>query len=318
MTTAVITGVGLYLPLGMTPEELLDAALAEDQVRLTTEVAPHDTSALPGYPGQDAPTALAIGAAKSAGLTPDQPGGNHFGVLVASTTSNIDTVARTAAGIAQESYRAVRPSEVLTIAGTHVTASLSSWFDARAFAYSSCAGAAAGLDAMALARAAIRRERAQRVLIVGVETPGDEARRMITEAHGGRSFFSGAAAVVVERTTDTQSPETVRVHAISQTQTIPDALTHDGRPSPDLVFLPAGTETERRDAAEKIAERYRGAQLADLTRLLGDTQGALGVLQLALAATWLQRKSEGKVLVLAGSISDHHLVTTVLDKGWTA
>lgn len=312
MTGVVIAGYGLCHPDGISPAHLLQEALTY------TSPPPRRGSAdafasLVGYAGQDAATDYAMRAVSAAGTGIEEVAGERLGVLVASTTSNIDTIIRTAVGIEQESYRTVRPTEVLTIAGTQVTASLSSWFDARAFAYGTCSGTAAGIDALGIARSAVIGMRADRVAVVGVETPGEDTRRMIAEADGERELFTGGAAVIVEASS-ADNAGLPQLSAVTQGETIEAALRSTDS-HPDLVFLPAGTDAERAHAHSYVATIHPGATVIDLTEQLGDAQGALGVLQMVVASEWLRNNPSARALVMAGTLTDRHIVTTFIEGG---
>lgn len=314
-TDVVITGVGLDVPSGVSLDELLDSVLDKPATTLRSGLPLADgVDATPSYAGQDRPTAFAMKAAVIAASTDPLEAGDRTGVIVASTTSNIDVIARVAIGLAEESYRVVRPAEVLTISGTQVTAAVSCWFNARAFAYGSCTGNAAGLDALALARTALRRGRADRVLIVGTESPEDASARLIEEAEGGRPLFSGGVALIAANARATTGSVTVgtEVGAIGAGETLGQATNQITTDDVGIVFLPAGTAIERSAARDWIAEAYPDAQIVDLWNSLGDVQGALGVLQCALAVTWLTKNPGQSALIIAGSMTDRDLVSTLL------
>lgn len=308
-----ITGAGLQLTSGTTLPELLAALLTKVPVP-ALGIRPE---VVPGYRGQDQPTASAMFAAETAvGSLHSTEEAPSTGVIVASTTSNLDSIIRVAAGVAKTSYRAVLPPDILAIAGSQVVAALSSWFGARAFAYGTCTGNAAGLDALALAASALRRCRADRVLVVGTEAAGEATTRMIAEAEGVRPLFSGAAAVTVERfdsRSERKSP-TVLVGPVVSAETVEEVaakVTTTGA-RVGLVFVPAGTDAQRHSAADWLANRFPTAQIVDLWAVVGDAQGALGVLQCALAVSWTADNPEQSVLVFAGSINDRHLVAAEL------
>lgn len=310
----VIAGVGLSAPSGSTTESVLDAVLAADALPAD---AGHEVGPAPGYPGQDPATSFAMRASTNAmqratSALDGEAQGGETGVLVASVSSNIDVIARVAAGVAAESYRVVRPTEVLTIAGTQVTASLSSWFDARAFAYGSGTGHAAGADALSLASTSIRRSRARRVLVVGTETPGVAAQRLVDETSGPSPLFIGAAAVVLASADEHHGPA-IAVGPARRGGSITDIVAAHSRDAPGLVFVPAGADAERTGSAAELAAAYPEARIVDTHATLGDAQGAAGVVQAVLGAAWLSRHPESSVLTVTGSPLDRHLVSRVLD-----
>jgi hypothetical protein len=308
--------MGVEHPLGRSPEQLLSAALGKREVSPTTCDGPHKVADSPDYAAQDEATSFSMAAATKAlssrqGLAGDM----NMGIIAASITSNLDTVCRVAAGVAADSYRVVRPADVLTIAGTHVTGSLSCWLEARAFAYGTCTGSAAGTDALVLATMALRRRRARRVLVVGTETPGEATTRLISESEGPRPLFRGGAAIVMELA----SAEGVEAPAVSigsnaAGQTIAEVASRlcAEQDSAGLVFLPSGNDTQRAEAADQLDSRYPDAEIIDLWPLLGDTQGVSGILQGIIAATWLKRHPGKTALMISGSIPSRHIVAMTL------
>jgi 3-oxoacyl-[acyl-carrier-protein] synthase II len=311
-TDVVITGVGVALPSGASAQELLAAALhGESAGPMWPRPDRADAPDVPGYSDQDSVTAYAMSAATAALPTSTSAPPGETGVVVASTTSNLDTIVRVAAA---DSYRAVRPSDVLAIAGMQVTAALSSWFDARAFTYGVCTGAAAGIDAVALAVSGVRSHRARRVMVVGTEAPGAAARRMMIEAEGERVLFTGGIALIAEHGSDEPTGGQVRIGPVVTGETIDQvaaALGPDGDRT-GLVFVPAGPGRQRRAAADQLGRHYPQAAVVDLWPLLGDAQGALGVLQCVLGTAWLDQNPDQVVLAIAGSIPDRHIVSVVL------
>jgi 3-oxoacyl-[acyl-carrier-protein] synthase II len=214
-------------------------------------------------------TRLALCAVQRAlGLSPAarRPAGPpdpRTAVVASSNLGNVATVSAIVRTLREGSGRDVSPLDAPNASSNVIASTVAIWFGFGGPNLMVCSGATSGLDAVALALLLLGSRRADRVVVVGTE-PDDE---VATELHacraggGGATLRAGAAAVVLERAADAAGP--VR-------------LTMGGNPATPSVLL----------GPQELAVDLCGpaARVIDLTREIGDTYGALGVLQVAVGA----------------------------------
>lgn len=223
--------------------------------------------------------------------------GAAVGVVASSNLGNVDTVCRTAETIAAGSVTATSPMALPNASSNIVASSLAVRFGLRGPNLMVCNGVSSGLDAVRLGALLIVSGRAAQVVVVGVE-PVNEVVTTLT-GRPDAELFDGAVAVILESETIAKSRgAAVRARLGRYARRADAASSVDrvtgGSVRPDLWLAAAST------AAEVPAIEL---PWTDLEAALGEASGALGVLQVAAGAEWLDRRT-GPVLATAGSADD--------------
>jgi 3-oxoacyl-[acyl-carrier-protein] synthase II len=193
------------------------------------------------------------------------------GVVVSSNVGNAATVARVVHTLRTSSLRDVSLLDAPNASSNAIAASIAIWFRLGGPNLTVCSGATAGLDAVWLGSLLLRSGRVDRVVVVGVE-PGDEVSVALrSQRSGGRApAHAGAASLIL---------------------TSPARRTGDVPALDGIAFSPTRERLALGDRETMLvgpAELAGYDQLAiDLEVELGDLYGALGVVQVATAATLL-------------------------------
>jgi hypothetical protein len=218
-----------------------------------------------GLLGKEPSTRLALCATHRAlGLGPGRPaaplpGADRTAVVVSSNLGNVGTVCSVLDEMRARSARAVSPLQAPNASSNVVASTIAIWYGFAAANLMVCSGATGGLDAVRLAALLLRAGRADRVVVVGVEPADGPSAALAAAGPVDAPLREAAACVVLERA------ETGLLLGPVSYGPGPDA--GPGGPA-DLELGPVG------DGADPVAA-------------LGDTYGAHGVLQVAVAAATL-------------------------------
>jgi hypothetical protein len=239
----------------------------------------HELLGRKGLLGKEPSTRMALCAVHRALGYPSgaaRPGGpphRDTGVVVASNLGNVATVHRVAHTVRAGSVRDVSPLDAPNASSNVIASSIAIWYRFAGPNLTVCSGATAGLDAVRLAALLLRAGRADRVVVVGVE-PDDEVARAL---HSGRRAqprepLRAAAACVVLAAGD-------------------DGVVLDDQPAgrPDVVVGSAAVD---------------GTAAVDVAALAGDTYGASGVVNLAVAVALMEAGSARSARVVCGDCVD--------------
>ncbi|MCQ6244816.1 beta-ketoacyl synthase N-terminal-like domain-containing protein [Streptomyces malaysiensis] len=226
-------------------------------------------------------------------LTEPLPGAEHTAVVVSSNVGNARTVRDIVAGMRAGSAHDVSPLNGPNASSNVIASTLAIRYGFTGPNLMVCSGATSGLDAVRLGALLLRGERARRVVVVGAE-PDDEVARglaALRPAAPGTTLpvplRAAAACVVLEHGGSGPRLGNVRRH------TRPDDIADDLAPPAALRLTAPGAP----GAGGGI----------DLTAHLGEVYGALGVVQLAVAAAWLgsgQPSGPGGALITCGDGED--------------
>jgi 3-oxoacyl-[acyl-carrier-protein] synthase II len=212
---------------------------------------------------------LPAGAARPAGR-PD-PG---TAVVASSNLGNAATVCRVTRTVHETGVRDVSPLDVPNASSNVVSSTVAIWFRLGGPNLMVCSGAGSGLDAVALASLLLRGGRADRCVVVGAE-PDDEVASDLYGSRGAR-LCAGAGAVVLELA----APGSVPAIGLGPVRRAAAAGAVERDPRPGVLLGPG--------------ELTRGGQrVIDLVREVGDTYGALGVIQVALGAALVAAEAAG-------------------------
>lgn len=222
--------------------------------------------------GKDAATRLALCAATLAlratqPLERDASRDVATAVVVSSNLGNIETVQRIARALRHEGLRGVSALDAPNASSNVIASTVAIWFRFGGPNLMICSGATAGLDAVATACLLLRSGRAERVVVVGVESDDEAAAALYSQSTPvGHKLRPAAAALVLER------------------------LTVGTGPGPQLSLQASLSEPIRAvhgNTIELHSSETPGAppsQIIELQHILGDSYGASGVLQVAVAA----------------------------------
>ncbi|QNP64481.1 beta-ketoacyl synthase N-terminal-like domain-containing protein [Streptomyces genisteinicus] len=319
----LVTGVGTALPGVAGPADLLRSAPtgAEPQV---------DPAALLGKRGlryKDRASQLALCAARdglrAAGLlSADGSGltvpGASVGVVASSNLGNLDTVCSVADGIRDLGVDGISPMGLPNASSNVIASTVAIRYGLRGPNLMVCNGAPSGLDAVFWGAATVAAGRADRVLVIGVETDNRYVRGLLGDPRG--HLLDGAVSLVLERPGAAAGRGAGAVAVLGrstrQAGVAPclERLVDGEDPEPGVWFVPEGfgaqeargarTGGDGDGAVPDGAPRVGLTEVprVDLTAVFGRASGALGVLQCAAAVGWFAG---------AGAGSDRHaLVTT--------
>ncbi|MFE4534371.1 beta-ketoacyl synthase N-terminal-like domain-containing protein [Streptomyces scopuliridis] len=292
-TGVTVTAYALHVPGA-------DGATEGAASALFTSVAPepacgpdeaHTVLGRKGLLYKEDSTRLALCAVHRAfGLPPGKPreplpGAADTAVVVSSNFGNVRTVRDIVAEMRAGSGHDVSPLNGPNASSNVIASTLAIRYGFTGPNLMVCGGATSGLDAVRLGALLLRAGRAQRVVVVGVEPDDDVATGLAALRPGGAGLRSAAACVVLEPDGEGPRLGSVRHHAR------PDAPAEPGAPA------------ALRLAAPGTAGISGGVDLSDH---VGETYGALGVLQLAVAAAWLASSGErsGGALITCGDDED--------------
>jgi 3-oxoacyl-[acyl-carrier-protein] synthase II len=267
---AGITGFAVHAPGMSTEDELARGLLAE--AACPPEQA-HTLLGRKGLLGKDSATRLALCAVHRAlGLPPGKPtapvpGAASTAVVVSSNLGNASTVCDAAVKVSAGERRDISPLEIPNASSNVIASSIAIRFGCTGPNLTVCGGRTSGIDALGLAVRLLAAGRADRAVVVGVE-PGDGPV-------GLAGTSAAAACVVLDR-----APGRVLLRSARQ---------HDD-PVPALVTEPTALRL--------------GPD--DLTAVFGETYGAEGVIQAAVAAAWLAAgRAPGAVLTCGDAVDGY-------------
>jgi 3-oxoacyl-[acyl-carrier-protein] synthase II len=318
----LVTGLGIDMPLVRSLDALLEPASAPITRRPS---AAKETAASGADRYKDRATRMALAAAmtalNSAGLrtvAAEQLRPDRFGVVVSSNLGNLDTVCRVVETIASSSTRHLRPMDLPNASSNVIASTLAIRYGCKAANVMLCNGAHSGIDALHLARNVIRADRADRMLVVGVEPLNDVVASLMRQsssagsvAGGDAVLGEGAAAVIVESVaaaTARHAPVLGRVDGygydagsdLSRSAVAalyPNVVDVDLWLTPALAYRNIAANVERALQAWKA----RRPPVMDLTARVGELYGALGVLQCIVACRWLGAHGGHTAVMTAGA-----------------
>ncbi len=325
-TDVVITGYGIELPaLPAAAAELADRLGVDDlRVRHTVQngaFAPALVLGRQGLKYKDRATKLSLCVASHALNDAGLPTAAAelaaavdpftVGVVGSSNFGNLDTVCRVADEIHAGGTSEISPMDLPNASSNVPAATVATWFGLRAVNLMLCSGATSGLDAMYMASTAIRSGRADIMVVVGVEVPSGPADRLIAEFAAGTpdvpAITDGAASVIVESVVSARSrraPIRARLGSYGSGSSLTEGLTGLDdltRERPTLWLTPAVRGAADAEAVRAAAATFpAGTPAVDVSALLGEWYGALGVAQCGLAAATLAAGRAGTAVVSCG------------------
>ena len=326
-----ITGIGLEIPGVGAIEELVHS----ENVKCCPDLfAPEKTLGKKGLRYKDRATKLALCAVWNAlvdsGLPTDAGMmicGEEFGVVVSSNLGNLETVCKSIDVIRTEGTSGLSSMDLPNASSNVIAASIAIRFQMQALNLMLCNGTTSGVDAVYLGANSIRTRRADKVVVVGVETPSACGRKLVCESslkpdstEQELRLFDGAAAIILE------SDQSVRGRGAKVHGMVNEFLYTNGnynRPSfveaistehgwdPDIWFVPCSMDATI-PPGEKSSWNDPGCGCTMILNIggeLGDPYGALGILQTISACYWLGKYEMGNALVSNGKIPGDGLST---------
>lgn len=309
-TDILITGIGTALPGVEGPKDLLDTS---GPSAATAPVV--DPAALIGKRGlryKDRASQLALCAARAAledaGLWADDQltvAGPSVAVVVSSNLGNLDTVCDVAADITAQGVNGISPMGLPNASSNVIASSIAIRYGLQGPNLMVCNGATSGLDAVHWGAAMLRAGRAERALVVGVETHNSPVEWLVGRPAG--ELLDGAIALLLERAPVAAARQATGIAALGSyareagVDACVSRLVPADSGQPGSWFVPEG---HRETSPTTLA----GVARTDLTERFGSASGALGVLQCATAARQLATAGAGAgrptVLVTSGTDDD--------------
>ncbi|CAM5277479.1 hypothetical protein BOQ63_000990 (plasmid) [Streptomyces viridifaciens] len=296
----VVTGIGLALPGVATYGDLLGPLPGEGGFDPATGLIGRELR------HKDRASRLALRAAEfalhDAGLTDAD---NTFtgtadstAVVVSTNLGNADSVCEATDTIATAGVMGLSPLGLPQTSSNVIAGWVAIRYRLRGPNLTICNGATSGLDAVAWARNLIIAGRAEAAVVVGVEPAGDVA----TKIFGQQSADAAVAAVLepAEAAASRGSRPRATITGYARAENLAAALALAEVPEEGSVGLWLADEAEAAGAGCLLAAPRR----IDLESQLGPLSGALGVLQCAAAAAYLEGDATGNVLATAGGPRD--------------
>ncbi|MEE1823770.1 beta-ketoacyl synthase N-terminal-like domain-containing protein [Streptomyces sp. BE20] len=292
----VVTGIGLALPGAATYGDLLGPLPGEGGFDPATGLIGRELR------HKDRASRLALRAAESAlrdaGLTDAD---NTFtgtadatAVVVSTNLGNADSVCEATDTIATAGVMDLSPLGLPQTSSNVIAGWVAIRYRLRGPNLTVCNGATSGLDAVTWARNLIMAGRAEAAVVVGVEPATDVATKVL-----GQQSTDAAVAVVLEPA-DTAASRGARPRAAvtgyARARNLAAALAWAEVTQEEPVGLWLADGAEAAEAGRLLAAPRR----IDLESQLGPLSGALGVLQCAAAAAFLEGGATGNVLATAG------------------
>ena len=294
----VVTGIGLALPGVATYGDLLGPVPGEGGFDPATGLTGRELR------HKDRASRLALRAAefalRDAGLTDSD---NTFtratdstAVVVSTNLGNADSVCGATDTIATAGVMGLSPLGLPQTSSNVIAGWVAIRYRLRGPNLTVCNGATSGLDAVAWARNLIIAGRAEAAVVVGVEPAGDVVTKVL-----GQQSTDAAVAIVLESAAAAASRDArprAMITGYARAGNLAAALASLGvtEEEPVELWLADEAEAAGAGAGHLLAARRR----IDLESQLGPLSGALGVLQCAAAAAYLEGGATGNVLATAG------------------
>ncbi|MFJ4003855.1 MULTISPECIES: beta-ketoacyl synthase N-terminal-like domain-containing protein [unclassified Streptomyces] len=291
----VVTGIGLALPGVATCGDLLGPLPGEGGFDPATGLVGREMR------HKDRASRLALRAAefalRDAGLTDAYATftgvADSTAVVVSTNLGNADSVCEAADTIASEGVRGLSPLGLPQTSSNVIAGWVAIRHGLRGPNLTVCNGVTSGLDALAWARTLVVAGRAEAAVVVGVEPANDVATKLL-----GEQSTDAAVAVVLEPAAAAASRgarprATIAGYARARDLTV--ALASAGVTEERSVGLWLGDE-----AGAGVGQLLAGTRRIDLEAQLGPLSGALGVLQCAAGAAYLEGDATRNVLATAG------------------
>jgi len=287
--TPVIVGWSLYLPGVDLAVALPELAAATPHRAAEPALPPESARELLGRKGllnKEPATRLALCAVHRALGRPDGapraagPADPRVAVVASCNLGNLATVVDVVRAVRSGGRSEISPLVAPNVSSNVLASAVAIWFRFSGPNLMVCSGATAGLDALALGSLLLRSARADRVVVVGAE-PVDEVVTALADGGGAQVLpRAGAACVVLEPDRgQAVEPRLGPVRASSDP------------PSLDQGLLRIGIATDGDPDVVDVAARC------------GDLYGALGVVQVALAAALVRAESR-PARILCGDTVD--------------
>ncbi|MGA5819956.1 beta-ketoacyl synthase N-terminal-like domain-containing protein [Kitasatospora sp. NPDC094028] len=294
----VVTGIGLALPGVPTYGDLLGPLPGEGGFDPATGLAGRELR----HKGRASRLALraAESALHDAGLTDADNtftgASDSTAVVVSTNLGNADSVCEATDTIAAAGVLGLSPLGLPQTSSNVIAGWVAIRYRLRGPNLTVCNGATSGLDALAWARNLIISGRAATAVVLGVEPAGDVVTKVL-----GRQSTDVAVAVVLEPAAAAASRGArprATIGGYARAGNLAAALAPLGvtGQGPVGLWLADEAEAGAAGAGRLLAARRR----IDLESQLGPLSGALGVLQCAAAAAYLEGGAAGNVLATAG------------------
>ncbi|MFF7097766.1 beta-ketoacyl synthase N-terminal-like domain-containing protein [Streptomyces rubradiris] len=291
----VVTGIGLALPGVAKYGDLLGSLPVEGGFDPATGLRGREMR------HKDRASRLALRAAESAlhdaGLTDAHTTftgvAGATAVVVSTNLGNVDSVCEAADTIAREGVRGLSPLGLPQTSSNVVAGWVAIRYGLRGPNLTVCNGVTSGLDALAWARNLIGAGRADAAVVVGVEPANDVATKLL-----GEQSTDAAVAVVLEpagAAVCRGARPRATIAGYARARDLAAALACAGVTEEESVGLWLGDE-----AGAGAGQLLAGTRRIDLEAQLGPLSGALGVLQCAAGAAYLEIDATGNVLATAG------------------
>jgi 3-oxoacyl-[acyl-carrier-protein] synthase II len=286
MARPVVTGVGVLLPGVAKPADLLAGALPARR-RVDPALLPAGRQAL----GKDRATLLGLVAARTAladaGLLDDdglRVPGRSVATVVSSNYGNLQTVCRVAEALDRQGPAGVTPLDLPGASSNVIASAVAIRFGLQGVNFMLCNGATSGLDAVGWAADVIEAGRAQRAVVVGVESADPVLERLMPDVPAARLVDSAAALVLEDprAAADRGRRRGVAVAGHARCGDLATAVERAGGGREVGLWLSPDGAAGASPPGAPPAVACR-----DLAGVLAPASGALGVVQCVTAASWI-------------------------------
>ncbi|MVO87801.1 hypothetical protein GPA10_24335 [Streptomyces sp. p1417] len=294
-TAVVVTGAGLAIR-GLTgPGDLLGSSVDGTGFDPETELRGRDLR------HKDRATRLALRSVEPAlrdagllGAGGPVLDGTRSAVVVSSNTGNYDSVCAYVDIAARQTSRAVSAVGLPHTSTSAIAGWIAAGHGLHGPAVTLCNGATSGLDALHWGRNLIAADRADTVVVTGVEPDNDVVHKLL-----GTRTLDGAATIVLESAThaaDRGGRVRARWHGLHRGRDHDEVLrTASGSLAPDIgLWLTGARETRPAHLGTSVRQ-------VDLADALGECGGALGVVQCAAVVAHFDAGGGGVALATASA-----------------
>jgi len=322
----MVTGIGVEIPgfADVNVNTFLEALTSP--IKPAADFYPEQKLGKRGLRYKDRATKLALCSAQSAlkhaGLpikASEQLCSETFGVIVSSNLSNLDSVCRVLDTIRIDGVNSTSSMDLPNASSNVVATSIAISFGLKGLNLMVCNGATSGLDALYLAANAIRAGRASRMLVVGVETNNAQVVKLLSGSVAsnlnnmkelrigevaGAVLLESVDAAAERGTLTYGSLEGYGYHAGDDCNSSIASATRKQISPPDLWLPPNCTYATTAKAAATTLQHWTAKHpvcVLDLGICLGETYGALGVLQCIAACLWLQAHEARQAIATSGA-----------------
>jgi 3-oxoacyl-[acyl-carrier-protein] synthase II len=270
----------------------------------TNEFIPEKILGKKGLMFKDRATLLALCAARQAlsdaGIDEETvKGSNDIGVVVSSNLGNLDTLYKVIETIRKEHVNSLSPMDLPKASSNIIASNIAIRFGLLGPNFTLCNGSTSGIDAISLGEKLIRAGRANKMLVIGVETKNEFVEKLVEsqskewlDPDFPYKISEGVACVILESTTDANERGAKIYGAVKHYKYNENMITlelKENNGNNVRWYTPYKAFLGTREQIQYLSNDFgiNNNNTLDISEIVGDLYGALGVAQCALGSLWL-------------------------------